>query len=158
MAGRTSSRFLRALPRSAPFGLCLLAAVACAPRVEVHGFILDDERLQQIEIGGHDRAAVEALLGSPSSIASFRGETWYYISRRTETVAFFEPEVKDQRVLAISFDLGTGTVAAVDSYDLADGRSIPLVERRTPTRGKELGLLEQLFGNIGRFNSGPSDR
>ena len=130
----------------------VLVAGACTPIVEVHGFIPDDELVQQIRPGQHDRLYIEGLLGSPSSIANFDGETWYYITRRTETLAFFEPEVKDQRVLAVVFDLATGTVSKVDSYGLDDGRLIQLVERQTPTRGKQLGFFEQLFGNVGRFS------
>ena len=130
----------------------VLFAAACTPKVEVHGFIPDDELVKQIKAGLHDRTYVEELLGSPSSIANFEGETWYYITRRTETLAFFEPEVKDQRVLAISFDLSTGAVEKIGTFDLADGRSIKLVERETPTLGKQLGFFEQLFGNVGRFS------
>ena len=122
----------------------------------MHGFIPDDELVQQIETGQHDRTYVEELLGSPSSVANFDGETWYYITRRTETLAFFEPKVKDQRVLAISFDLATGTVQTVETYGLADGRLIQLVERETPTRGRQLGFFEQLFGNVGRFSGSPN--
>ncbi len=130
----------------------VIAATACTPKVEVHGFIPDDELVKQIKAGQHDRTYVEELLGSPSSIANFEGETWYYITRRTETLAFFEPEVKDQRVLAISFDLGTGTVKEIGTFNLADGRPIQFVERETPTLGKQLGFFEQLFGNVGRFS------
>ena len=150
---------LRGLALRRAEAICLvlfLAAGACAPIVEVHGFIPDDELVQQIKPGQHDRLYVEELLGSPSSVANFDGETWYYITRRTETLAFFEPEIKDQRVLAVVFDLATGTVSKVDSYGLDDGRLIELVERQTPTLGKELGFFEQLFGNIGRF-SGSQD-
>ena len=32
----------------------------------------------------------------------------------------------------------------------ADGRAIALVERKTPTRGREVGIIEQLFGNLAR--------
>ena len=132
--------------------LLAMGVAGCTPKVEIHGFIPDDELVQQIKVGQHDRGYVEKLLGSPSSLANFDGETWYYITRRTETLAFFAPEVKDQRVLAIAFDLGTGMVKEMNSYGLTDGRLIQLVERSTPTRGKELGFLEQLFGNVGRFS------
>jgi len=135
----------------------VIAATACTPKVEVHGFIPDDELVKQIKTGQHDRTYVEELLGSPSSIANFEGETWYYITRRTETLSFVEPEVKDQRVLAISFDDGTGTVKEIGTYDLTDGRPIQIVERHTPTLGKQLGFLEQLFGNIGRFSGGETN-
>ena len=37
-------------------------------------------------------------------------------------------------------------------FELEDGQEVAMVERETPTRGKELSLLQQLFGNLGRFN------
>ena len=156
MLANKGSLFFRAFRRCAPLGLCLLLVLACTPRVEVHGFIPDDGLVKQIKVGEHDRTAVAQTLGSPSSIASFNGETWYYISRRTETLAFLEPEIIDQRVLAVSFDITAGTVSAVDNYTLKDGRLIQLVQRQTPTRGKELGFIEQLFGNVGRFSGNSS--
>tara|TARA_Y100000590_G_scaffold69747_1_gene76105 strand:+ start:55 stop:531 length:477 start_codon:yes stop_codon:yes gene_type:complete len=156
MIANKRSLFIQALRRCAPLGLCLILALACTPRVEVHGFIPDDELVKQIKVGEHDRTGVARALGSPSSIATFNGETWYYISRRTETLAFLEPEIIDQRVLAVSFDITAGTVSAVDNYTLKDGRLIQLVQRQTPTRGKELGFIEQLFGNVGRFSGNSS--
>ena len=37
-------------------------------------------------------------------------------------------------------------------HDGEDHYPIALVERETPSAGRKLGLLEQLFGNIGRFS------
>ena len=39
----------------------------------------------------------------------------------------------------------------VKIYGLEDARKIEIVERVTPTAGKEFTILRQLFGNIGRF-------
>ena len=49
----------------------------------------------------------------------------------------------------IAFD-ETGVVAEITSLSLAEARAIELADEETPTRGRELSLLEQLFGNIGR--------
>ncbi len=95
------------------------------------------------------------LLGSPSTTATFDDETWYYISQRTETVAFYAPETTDQKVLALKFDKA-GLLKDMQTYTLKDGRAIAMVDRKTPTAGKELTLIEQVFGNIGKFSSGPS--
>ena len=52
---------------------------------------------------------------------------------------------------------GHNTTQHVASYrdcrtrDLYDGRRVAIVDRQTPTRGRELSLLEQLLGNIGRL-------
>ena len=39
-------------------------------------------------------------------------------------------------------------------YDLGDAQNITMVARVTPTSGKELTVLEQILGNVGKF-SGP---
>ena len=90
------------------------------------------------------------MLGSPSSIATFGEEVWYYISSQTETIAFYEPEIIDQKVVAITFD-STGKVKTIRTYGLEDAQDIEPVARTTPTGGRAITVLEQLVGNLGRF-------
>ena len=133
-------------------GAWLVALLGCTPTVEVRGYVPDDDLIDGITLGVDGPFEVEEKLGSPSSVATFGGKTWYYISKRTESLAFFEKEVLDQRVLAIEFD-EVGLVKDIRHYGIEDGRIIELADARTPTRGQELGFLEQLFGNVGRFNA-----
>ncbi len=131
--------------------------VACAPILNQRGNRPDPDLLSQIEPGAQSRDDVANMLGSPTSVASFGGETWYYISSQTETIAFYEPDVIDQQVVAIAFD-DDGMVASVRTYGLEDARDIEPVERVTPTGGRELTFLEQLVGNVGRFAGKPGQR
>jgi outer membrane protein assembly factor BamE (lipoprotein component of BamABCDE complex) len=85
----------------------------------------------------------------------FADDSWYYISRRTRQLAFFDPEVVDQQVYIVRFD-DKGVVAAVDRKDLKDGREVDPVARTTPAPGRELTFMEQLIGNVGRFNKSGS--
>ena len=144
----------RSIARGRSAGILSLALcgllLACSPLKEVRGYVPDDDDVAAVKPGVHDRASVAKLLGSPSATANFDGETWYYISKRSERLAFFKETVTEQRVLAVGFDR-EGLVAQLRRFNLADGKDLAAVERVTPTRGKELGLLEQLFGNIGRF-------
>ena len=82
----------------------------------------------------------------------FDDDTWYYISATREYLAYLRPDTRERRVIAVRFD-EDGSVAAVDEYGLEDGRVVALVERETPTRGRELSLIEQLLGNVGRLPS-----
>lgn len=139
-------------------GLLLLAGVllvgsACTPRQDFRGAQVDEERLKQIEERKPTQGEVFALIGSPSSVSTFpqKNETWYYIFKETEKVAFFSETVKDQRVIVIDFD-STGRVERVRRYGQEDAKDVEVVGRITPTRGRELGFLEQIFGNLGRFN------
>ncbi len=132
--------------------LCLTLA-ACAPTFVLQGYVPDDETLGTVELGVDTKENVSTKLGSPSTIATFDDDTWIYVNKRTEVFAFFEPKVLGQSVVAINFD-GEGRVEEIRRYALEDGRLIDPVTRETPTQGRELGFLEQLFGNVGRFNTG----
>lgn len=129
-------------------GLAVLTA--CARTPDVRGHVPDPVALAQVRPAMQSREQVEKLLGSPSSVAVFNGEVWYYIGARTETFAFYRPKVLERQVIAIVFD-ASGIVKEVHRYGLEDGQEITPVARVTPTHGKRLGLLEQLLGNLGRF-------
>ncbi|MEQ8344594.1 MAG: outer membrane protein assembly factor BamE [Sneathiellaceae bacterium] len=131
-----------------------LAAAGCTPRISTHGAIFTDEEAAKIEPGRQTQAEVEQILGSPSVTATFKQpeDTWYYISSEFEAYGIFKPEPTRRRVLAVNFD-DSLRVREVAKFELEDGQEIAMVERETPTRGKELNFLQQLFGNLGRFNN-----
>jgi len=134
------------------------AAVAgCAPSVEQRGNLPNPEKIAEIHAGNTTKDEVVKILGTPSSVSIFGNDkSWYYISRRTAQTAFFEPDVLDQQVYIVNFD-DQGVVRTVDHRALEDGKEITPVARATPAPGRELSFLEQLIGNLGKFNgAGPS--
>jgi outer membrane protein assembly factor BamE (lipoprotein component of BamABCDE complex) len=138
----------------------LLSAVAlvgasCAPPPDMRGNLPEKTTLDQIKPGETDKAAVTKLLGSPSSVATFDSNTWYYISQETQNVAFFKPDLLDEHVVSIKFD-DKGIVTKIAFLDLKDHRQIAMNPNATPAPGREFTIVEQLVGNFGRF-SGPSD-
>ena len=106
-------------------------------------------------VGVDDKTTVMDRLGSPSAVATFDPNTWYYISQISDQVAFHMPEVKRRDVVAINFNKADDKVADVKTYGLKDGRVIAYNKRATATRGRELSILEQLLGNIGNSNLTP---
>ena len=75
--------------------LILTAVVVtnCTPRVDIRGNLPDSDLIADIEVGHINKQQVKALIGSPSSISPLSADAWYYVSERTETMAFFEPEI-----------------------------------------------------------------
>lgn len=135
-------------------GVVLAVAVstaACSPRIDQRGNKPDEDQVVQINPGVDDKNRVAELIGTPSTISTFDDRTWYYISKRTSTTAFFDPEVVDQEILAVNFT-EEGIVDSLRLYGQEDGRTIAYVDRETPTEGHELTIVQQLFGNLGRFN------
>ena len=127
---------------------------ACNPTLRSHGYRYPQGEVPELSVGEDTQASVLAALGSPSTRGTFEQETWYYVSATREYLAYLRPDTRDRRIMAIRFD-ETGTVASIDEYGLEDGSVVALVDRETPTRGRELSLLEQVLGTVGRL---PTDQ
>lgn len=132
--------------------LALLAA-ACEARLDEHGYLPQPEDLQSIRPGATTREQVRELLGTPVAVGPFEHGAWYYASSSFENYMFFAPKLQERGLVVIRFG-SNGAVSGIERLDEGDGRDIPLVERKTETRGRELGLMGQLLGNIGRFSGG----
>ncbi len=135
---------------------CVTLLGGCPKRLDVQGWIPDESVIAEVRPHVDNKDSIQQLLGTPSAVGTFDDNTWYYINKRVETFAFFAPQTTAELVLAVHFDKN-GSLDPMKRYGLADARSVPLESKITPTRGKELGFLEQLFGNLGRFSGAGGD-
>jgi outer membrane protein assembly factor BamE (lipoprotein component of BamABCDE complex) len=143
-SGRAPAQTLRRM--AAVLALSLLSAGCLATNYQ-RGYVFDQAALDQVPVGA-SQEQVLLVLGTPSTIATVSGEAFYYISQRTEQkAAFLNPQVVDQRVLAIYFD-PERRVARIANYGIQDGKIFDFVSRTTPTGGEELNFLRQIFGNL----------
>jgi outer membrane protein assembly factor BamE (lipoprotein component of BamABCDE complex) len=131
----------------------LFLLAACSPKVDTRGHVANADWKQTITTGSTSKDQILANFGSPSATSSFGEETWYYISARKETTAFLAPETVDQQVVRIVFD-DAGLVKSVEHYDQSASKEFALAKRVTPTEGHSMNAIEQILGNIGRFNRG----
>lgn len=134
-----------------------LTAGACAPQVSRQGFQPVDVLPSEIAVGVDTRDTVAQRLGTPSAVSTFEPNIWYYVSQTTERYTYLPQSVSQRSVTAIIFDEATGQVTEVRNLSLEDGQRIAYNERETPTRGRELTVLEQLLGNVGRQRLPNSD-
>lgn len=150
---------MKYIPRliAAASALAMVAVSACSPTIDDHGNLPSPEALAKVKPGQTTEDEVQALLGTPSTTMNYGEDVWHYISSQTETVSFFTPKVLKRSVVSIYFDKD-GKVSRIATLSLKDGENITPVSRETPTAGKELGLLEQLLGNVGRFSKPAKDK
>ena len=134
-----------------------VANVACAPRTANRGNIPTVSQLEKLKVGEHSKVYVRGILGTPSTVGTFDKDIWYYIGRRTEKWAFFDEKVLEQQIVVVYFD-PKGTIEHIQTYDKSDSREVEIVEGKTATSGHKLSVIEQIIGNLGRFNRpGSSD-
>jgi outer membrane protein assembly factor BamE (lipoprotein component of BamABCDE complex) len=130
-------------------GALALAGAACAPVIGSHGYQVIEAAPADVAIGTDTKATVRDRLGTPSATSLFEGDDiWYYISQTTEKYTFNLPQVSQRSVTEIVFE--GDQVASVRTLGLEDGRQVAMNRNETPTRGRELTILEQLLGNVGR--------
>ena len=126
----------------------LMGASACTPVNSFQGFQAVDHAPKDVKVGEDTRATVMARLGTPTAVSTFDKNTWFYVSQVTARTAFYRPHINKRDVVAISFRKSDDQVEAVNTYTIKDGRVIAYNDRETPTRGREMTVLEQLLGSI----------
>ena len=123
---------------------------ACAHVVGQNGFQAIDAKPTDIVAGTDTKQTVLARLGTPSTTSTFESDSiWYYISQVTEKYTYNRAQVTQRSVTEITFN-EAGQVAEVRTLGLEDGQRVAMNDRETPTRGRQLTILEQLLGNVGR--------
>lgn len=134
----------------------LVGLSACTPTQATRGNMVDSDRMAEIVPGISTRQNVLQTLGSPTTIAPFDESVWYYIGQKTEQKGVFDPKVVEQKVVVVAFT-PEGVVETIQPID-ADQINVPIARRKTPTGGNEITVMQQLMGNLGRFNKPAAEK
>jgi len=121
------------------------------PPPQVRGNKVDADQLKELVPGTSTRADATALIGSPTAHATFDDNTWLYVSEVTQPRIAATQAVLNQDVIVLKFD-DQGVLRDIHNVPKADAEPFRMVARTTPSPGTEASFLQQLFGNIGRFN------
>lgn len=136
-----------------------LALQGCgATQIDRHGHVFTDVDLKQVQ-PGMSKDQVRLTLGSPDTTGTVDGDVFYYISSTGRTRPMSRPKIIDRKILAVYFD-DNQSVREVANYGLKDGRVFDFIKGTTPTRGRKLSAIQQIFGNIANRQSvvGSQDR
>ena len=135
--------------------LAVLPLCACIKNTAFVGYTFKNEKLDQIKPGQTSQSYVKNTLGTPSVVSNYGTNVWYYIGSEYETVAFLDPKIKNQKIVAIGFD-GDNRVSSVREYSKKDAVDIKMISETTKTQDRDASVLGELLGNVGRFNSDSS--
>jgi outer membrane protein assembly factor BamE (lipoprotein component of BamABCDE complex) len=133
--------------------LCL-SVTACGwmlPSPQTRGNKVEQEQLKELVPGTSTKADVTSLIGSPTQKAMFDDNTWLYITEVTRPRVGRTLGVLDQGVVVLSFD-ERGVLTGVKTVTQDDSVPVSVASRTTPSPGTEASFMQQLLGNIGKFN------
>lgn len=134
--------------------LLCLSVTACGwllPPPQVRGNKVDADQLKELVPGTSTKANVTALIGSPTQKATFDENSWLYITETTRARVGQTLGVLDQGVVVLTFD-DRGILTDVKRLTKADATPVAIATRTTPSPGTEASFMQQLLGNIGKFN------
>lgn len=148
-----------ARPDCGPLGRLVLFAMAgllggCAvlsPPPVPRGAMLDKEDYGQLVVGTSTRNDVVGVIGTPTTRATFDDNTWYYIAMTKDLVPLSHPAVDTQRVLVLNFD-NRGTLQHMTMLHKKNAVPVDMVSDETKTPGTHISVIQELLGNVGRYN------
>jgi outer membrane protein assembly factor BamE (lipoprotein component of BamABCDE complex) len=126
---------------------------ACAPITRHHGYVPPESSLAQLRIGVDTPDSVVAALGRPTTTGVLGNRGLYYVESRFRQMALLAPQEVEREVLALSFG-ANGTLANIERFGLENGRVVQLNPARTAEIFADRTFINQLLGNIGRFDTG----
>ena len=105
-----------------------------------------DVDLNQVQ-PGMTKEQVQTVLGSPDTTSTIGGDAYYYISTTTRRWPSSSRKRSTGRS-SRSISTKAQAVQQVAHYGLKDGIVVNYYKGETPARGKDLSVLEQIFGNL----------
>ena len=136
----------------APIAAAALLAVtlaACTSSTSLvtkrtQGYEISDSALQQIRVG-QSQELVTLVLGSPQSTNTFGDQSaWYYVQTKVQQTSFGLQTGMERTVLAVYFDKNKKVVDKA-VYSAADGRTVTIESRRTPSFGEDRTFIDQIL-------------
>ncbi|GBQ28544.1 lipoprotein OmlA [Gluconacetobacter sacchari DSM 12717] len=132
-------------------GLLLSGCALFSPPPAHRGSLIEADDYSQLKPGVSTRAEAMDLLGSPTTRATFDDNTWIYISMRTVPAPMDFPSIRSQDVLVLNFD-DKGVLRTMRTLNKSDARPTSMAPGATPTPGTSVNILQQILGNVGRYN------
>jgi len=138
--------------------ICLFVLVlttSCLKKVESSGYSFDDIDLNSVRLGITTKDNVLKELGTPSIISridSTSPEIWIYYSDTQYGYMFFHPVVKNQEIVALSFD-ENNIVSMKKTYDIQARNNVNISDDSTPAKERNDSIVSDILNNIGSVKS-----
>lgn len=122
---------------------------ACSNVVQTHGRLIEAAELEKVQIGTTTRADIISLFGQPSFEGAFNsGRIYYNQQTMLQKVAGLNT-TQSRELIMFSFD-ENNMLIDVEIKDEKSDISIATSERKTPTPGENLTVIDQIFSNLRR--------
>ena len=134
--------------------LCILVLLLCSciTKQYKNGVPIRPHQYEEIQ-KAKTKQEVYNILGSPAAQNFVGEEKWFYYTSEGEIFAFLDPKFSKYEILSIGFDNNDNIKSIVlrdlKNKDIAFNTDV----KTTLPSDIQLNFFQELFGNIGRFNT-----
>lgn len=125
---------------------------ACFTKEYKSGVPMRASQIEQVK-NSTTKKEVYDLLGSPASVSFVGDEKWFYYTAEGEVFAFLDPIFSKYEVLTVKFN-PDDSVNEIRLKNISDSSfDVDLAKKTDLPSEIKLNFFQELFGNIGKFNS-----
>jgi outer membrane protein assembly factor BamE (lipoprotein component of BamABCDE complex) len=121
------------------------------PPPQLRGNKVDPELMKELTPGVSTKGDVTSIIGTPTARETFDDNNWLYISEVTQQRVGRTLGELQQGVVVLNFD-DKGVLKSISTLDKGDALPVTVIARTTASPGTEASFMQQLLGNIGRYN------
>ena len=131
----------------------LIALAACEATITTHGRLIEPAELDRLELGVTTQAETIAILGRPSFEGAFDSGRLYYNNQRMEEKVAGKTSTIERELIVLIFN-NENVLQALELRTKNSDKEIVKLESKTPTPGDKLTIVDQIFTNLRRKNTG----
>ena len=118
----------------------------CSEKVTYSGKIFKEVKVDYSKIKTNQDMI--DLIGYPSFVDPIENK-FYYFTEKKNTKNFFNQKVIERQLIVFKFDKNDN-IEILEEFNLDDENQIKLIEETTPNKIIKRGLIEKIFGGVGK--------
>ena len=124
----------------------ILLITNCSEKISYSGKILNEKNLQLEDL--QNKEQVISKIGKPNYIDPIENK-YYYFTEKKNIVNFFNQEIESRNIIVFMFN-NNDDIINIYEYDLDNEEKISYKDETTSHDIIEKGLLEKIFGGVGK--------
>ena len=130
----------------------VLFAFSCTDKAIYSGKIINQDNIDYSIIKNKNQLINQ--LGNPSYIDPIENKYFYYSEKKIYK-NFFDKKIVNRILLVFEFNLEE-KIVSMDVYNLENEKNIAIVKEKTENNLIERGLIEKIFGGVGKAQEFPN--
>jgi len=124
----------------------ILIITNCSEKVSYSGKILNEKDLQIENLKNKEEVVFK--IGQPNYIDPIENK-YYYFTEKRNMVNFYDQKISSRNIIVFMFN-NNDNIIDIFKYDLDNEQKINYIDETTSHDVIEKGLLEKIFGGVGK--------